>query len=143
MTDLAAYHAWNIAAVRFGAPPADLSPEQGVRLAAAVEQAVALEARILETREAAAVMLPIDQIADAAAPHQQFSGHASGKGAVVADIADHPHRIAEVVFRIHQHGRSPQWRGASAASGTNAGSSGNDWNTRKIFSCFGVEVRNA
>ncbi len=67
MTDLAAYHAWNIAAVRFGAPPADLSPEQGVRLAAAVEQAVALEARILETREAAAVMLPIDQIADAVA----------------------------------------------------------------------------
>lgn len=67
MSDLAAYHAWNIALLRFGTSPEGLEPEQALRLAAEVERAMALEARILETREAMAVALPFDRIADAVA----------------------------------------------------------------------------
>jgi len=66
MSDLAIYHAWNIAALRFSATPDALSPEQAVRLADEVERAQILESRILETREAASVVLPYDRIADAA-----------------------------------------------------------------------------
>ena len=67
MSDLATYHAWNIAAVRFGGTPESLAAEHAERLAAEVERALALEARILESREAQAVALPIERIADAVA----------------------------------------------------------------------------
>lgn len=66
MSDLATYHAWNIAALRFSAAPGALPPEQAVRLADEVERAQILESRILETREAAAIALPYDRIAEAA-----------------------------------------------------------------------------
>ncbi len=65
MSDLATYHAWNIAAARFGGTPESLSAEHAERLAAEVDRALVLEARILESREAMAVALPIERIADA------------------------------------------------------------------------------
>lgn len=65
MSDLATYHAWNIASARFGGTPESLSPEHAERLATEVERALALEARILESREAMSVALPIERIADA------------------------------------------------------------------------------
>jgi peptidyl-prolyl cis-trans isomerase C len=67
MSDLATYHAWNIAAARFGGSPESLSAEHAERLDAEVARALALEARILESREAIAVALPIARIADAVA----------------------------------------------------------------------------
>lgn len=67
MSDLSAYHAWNIALTRFGASPEGLAAEQARRLEGEVERAMALEARILETREALAVALPFERIADAVA----------------------------------------------------------------------------
>lgn len=67
MSDLATYHAWNIAAARFGCTPESLSAEHAERLEEEVERALALEARILESREAIAVALPIERIADAVA----------------------------------------------------------------------------
>lgn len=67
MSDLRAYHAWNIAVARFSAAPDALSPEQAARLGDEVDRALTLEARILETREAQAVSLPYDRVADAAA----------------------------------------------------------------------------
>ncbi len=65
MSDLATYHAWNIAAVRFGGAPDTLNAENAERLGAEVERALALEAYILESREAMAVSVPVERIADA------------------------------------------------------------------------------
>jgi nitrogen fixation protein NifM len=62
---LRAYQAWNIAATRFSAAPDALSPEQASSLADEVERALTLESRILESREAMAVAVPYERIADA------------------------------------------------------------------------------
>ncbi len=42
MSDLRDYHAWNIAALRFGAAPDVLSPEQAARLDDEVTRALTL-----------------------------------------------------------------------------------------------------
>jgi nitrogen fixation protein NifM len=62
---LRAYQAWNIAATRFSAAPDALSSEQASSLADEVERALTLESRILESREAMAVAVPYERIADA------------------------------------------------------------------------------
>lgn len=67
MGDLATYHAWNIAAARFGGAPEGLADDLAARLADEVERALALEARILATPEARAVTLPFETISDAVA----------------------------------------------------------------------------
>lgn len=80
MSDLATYHAWNIAAARFGSAPDALAPEHAERVAAEVERAIALEARILESREAQALALPIEQVADAVG-----GWRAENPGCVISD----------------------------------------------------------
>ncbi|MBN2751556.1 MAG: hypothetical protein JXQ84_02495, partial [Rhodospirillaceae bacterium] len=65
MNDLAIYHAWNIAMVRFSATPDTLTPEQTERLTSEVERARILEMRILETRESATITVPFDHVTDA------------------------------------------------------------------------------
>jgi peptidyl-prolyl cis-trans isomerase C len=61
MTQLRDYHAWSIASVRFSAPFDALTSTQREQLEQDVDRALAMEAAILASPEAASVTIPTDQ----------------------------------------------------------------------------------
>lgn len=100
MSDLAAYHAWNIALARFGASPEELEAEQARRLVDEVTRALALEARILETREAMAVMLPYDRIADAVSGWREENPRCAISDAVLFEALHRELRVQAVLDAV-------------------------------------------
>ncbi|SBW06691.1 Nitrogen fixation protein NifM [uncultured Alphaproteobacteria bacterium] len=100
MSDLAAYHAWNIALARFGASPEELKAEQARRLADEVARAQALEARILETREAMAVTLPYDRIADAVTGWREENPRCAISDAVLFEALHRELRVQAVLDAV-------------------------------------------
>lgn len=100
MSGLSAYHAWNIALARFGASPEGLSADEAARLEAEVERAMTLEARILDTREALAVAIPYDRIADAVAGWREENPRCAISDAVLLEALHRELRVQAVLDAV-------------------------------------------